>query len=86
MSNVDVRALKQAYDYQLSDTMTFGVNWMVALGRAVSGRLMLELLELMPSVESMGERRLLLATTVALLSIHRLFRNGKELFLARTQS
>ncbi|KAF9081013.1 hypothetical protein BGX29_004810, partial [Mortierella sp. GBA35] len=55
MSKVDVRALMQATNYRPSDTNTFGLEWMTHLGQAASGRLLLQLLKLMPSVESMEE-------------------------------
>ncbi|KAG0247103.1 hypothetical protein BGZ95_009028, partial [Linnemannia exigua] len=52
---VDVRALTQASNYQPSDTNTFGLVWMTLLGQAATGRLLLQLLERMPSVDSMEE-------------------------------
>lgn len=55
MSKVDVRALTQAINYQPSNTNTFGLQWMMHLGQAASGRLLLQLLEVLPSVKSMEE-------------------------------
>ncbi|KAF9536130.1 hypothetical protein EC957_012460, partial [Mortierella hygrophila] len=55
MSKVDVPALTQTTNYHPSDTNTFGIQWMMQLGQAASGRLLLQLLEVMPSVESMEE-------------------------------
>ncbi|KAG9060739.1 hypothetical protein KI688_005494 [Linnemannia hyalina] len=55
MSKVDVRALTQAINYQPSNTNTFGLQWMMHLGQAASGRLLLQLLEVIPSVKSMEE-------------------------------